>query len=754
MIGQTISHFTIREKLGEDATGVVWKAHDEKLERFVALRLLHPHLSRDDRDKQRFLVEARAASAVEHPNVCSVHSVGETSDGRLFLEMAFYDGETLDVRLARGPLSWPEAVEIARQLAAGLAKIHERGLVHGGLRSSNVKLSTGGQVKILDLGLGSLGAAERRKAPRGPNEGCHYLAPEQLSTGGDAAAAGPRSDLWVVGVLLYEMTSGRRPFEAADPDALAAAISAAEPAPLGALVAGLPPAIETTVRRALAKNPADRQPSAAALAAELAARPPRSETGLGGAEERRASVAARPVSGMPSVAVLPFANLTGDPDDEYFAEGLADELITALGQTPGLKVAARSSAFTFKGRNLDVREIGRQLGVATVLEGSVRRAGRRLRVTAQLIAVSGGHHLFSERYDREMGDVFALQDDLARAIVSRLESELLEKTAPLKRYTADLDAYHLYLKGRYFWNQRRRGSIQKSLACFLHAIAQDDGYSLAYSGLADAYSMLGVWGFQPAREMFPQARAAAQRALDLAPELAEPHASLGLVAMFFDRDARAAEGAFRSAIERGPRYAAAWSWYAVFLASCRRFEAASEKMSRARELDPLARTILCGEGIVLYLARRHEAAKTRLARSLELDPEFFPALLFTGLNALALGQIEPALESFEQATSGAGSALALGYLGLALGVDARPGPARSARARLEEMAAMSHVSPFEQAMSALGTGAVAEAFTLLEQAVHEHVGPLVFLDVLPALDPWREHPSWPGLIAQIGWGRA
>jgi len=611
MIGKTVGHYKILEKLGEGGMGVVYKAEDTKLKRTVALKFLPPGLTGDAEAGSRFVREARAAAALSHPNICTIHEIDETDEGRVFISMSYYEGETLKERIERGPLNLEEAVGVAECVARGLAKAHGSGVVHRDIKPANILLTADGEVKILDFGLAKL-TGRTGLTKTGMTIGTvAYMSPEQ--TRGDEIT--PKTDIWSLGVVLYEMLTGRLPFKGDYDQAVIYSILNERPRSTRDLRSDIPFELDGVVAKAMAKDSSERYERASDLLSDLESIKRRIESG----PDKEDPAVVKPI---PSIAVLPFVNMSPEPENEYFGDGLAEELINALTQLKGLHVAARTSAFTFRGRETDIREIGRKLDVSTVLEGSVRKAGDRLRITAQLINIADGYHLWSKRYDREMDDIFAIQDEITGAIVEQLRVELIgqEKETIVKRYTEDLEAYELYLKGVYYWNKLTQDGFERSIECYEKAIEKDPHYALAYAALADGHWLSSFWGSLPPHRTYPKAREAAEKAIEMDDTLGQAHASLACVHTFYDWDWESAEREFERAIQLASDSPNTRIYYSLYLNLRRRHDEAIIEARRGRELDPLSGFCNTHFAHRLWQARRLDEAIEEFKKWLLVEP--------------------------------------------------------------------------------------------------------------------------------------
>jgi TolB-like protein/tetratricopeptide (TPR) repeat protein/tRNA A-37 threonylcarbamoyl transferase component Bud32 len=637
--------YTFEREIGRGGMATVYRAQDLKHQRPVAVKVLHPYLAAN-LGAERFLREIQIAASLQHPHIVPLYDSGQASD-LLYYVMPYVEGESLRRRLERDKqLPLEEALQLARAVAAALDYAHRHGIVHRDIKPENVMLHEG-EPMVTDFGIAKAlsAAAADTLTQTGATVGTPaYMSPEQAA---GAVELDGRSDVYSLGCVVYEMLAGRTPFVGPTAQAIIAQCFTNPPPPLRTVRADVPEWTERVVTKALAKEPGDRYATAAQLSQAL--KPPGGVATLsGGASGATAALA----SGTPkSIAVLPFVNMSADPDNEYFTDGIAEEIINALTKIGALRVAARTSAFAFKGKNLDIRRVGEQLSVGTVLEGSVRKAGNRLRVTAQLVNVADGYHLWSERYDRELEDVFAIQDEIAGNIVRALRVVLSEeeKRAIEKAPTANVEAYDYYLRGRQFFHQFRRTGIQFARRMFERAIEVDPKYALAYAGVADCCSFLYMY-WDGSRANLESAESASGRALELDPELAEAHASRGFAVSLSRRHAEA-RTEFETALRLNPKLYEAHYLYARACFQEGKLEEAVQHYKDAARVRPEDyQALLLTQGPLTRLGRGAEAEAIlrqglRVAeKHLELNPDDARAL-YLGAGALVrLGERDRGLE--------------------------------------------------------------------------------------------------------------
>jgi TolB-like protein/class 3 adenylate cyclase/Tfp pilus assembly protein PilF/predicted Ser/Thr protein kinase len=964
MIGKLISHYTILEKLGQGGMGVVYKAFDTKLNRTVVLKFLPDDLTRDQEAIDRFITEAQAVSALDHANICTIHEINETEEGQMFICMAYYQGETLQQRIAGGALQTSETIDFALQIARGLERAHEAGIIHRDIKPSNIIVTNRGEVKIIDFGLAKLMGQSRLTRSGNMPGTLAYMSPEQVQ----GQKVDYRTDLWSLGAILHEMLTGQLPFRGENEAATVYAIVNEPLPPITHLCTDISVECADLVSKCLEKDPSLRYQNAGEVITALKWLKRPSENGAGAkrSKERRTlsaimftdmvgysamtqkneelalevldehrrllrpiflehggreieavgdaffvefvsalqatrcaigiqrklfernrdapvarhirlriglhlgdvvhtgrhvhgdgvNIASRleplaapggiclsedvarqvqnkielplrklgrgelknieavlevyrivlpwerktalflekmnfvlqrrrgyvyrlaalagvavillvaaylswgpkPETASPDlkrIAVLPLANISSDPQDEYFAEGMTEELIATLSRVNQFRVIARNSVMRYKESSKTTAEIGTELQVGTVLTGSVRKAGNTLRIAVQLVEARRQEPLWSQEYDREFKDIFAIQSDIARSVAEALRVRLVEgEMLRLERQSPrNLEAYTLYLRGLYYWNKRTADDIKKGMHYFQQSIVKDSTYALPYAGLADSYIVLGTveYGELPAAEAVSQARRAAEKALALDAQCAEAHAARANLLYSYEWDWKGAEEEFTHALELNPNYAIVHHWYAHFLCSQVRLDEAMSEIKRAQELDPLSLIINTAVGMVFYYQRQPDEAVTQLHKTLELDSSFTPALLQLGVVYVYQRHAAEAMTAYQRAIEVAGeNPISLSLLAHSHALFGQREEANKLLRRFRAPSWRRYVSPSHLALVYLGLNDKDQVFTWLEKAYEERSNYLIYLNVEPLVDSLRDDPRFTSLMQKVG----
>jgi TolB-like protein/Tfp pilus assembly protein PilF/tRNA A-37 threonylcarbamoyl transferase component Bud32 len=778
--------YTIERELGGGGMSRVFVAEETSLGRKVVVKVLPPDLAATV-NVERFRREIQLAARLQHPHIVPVLSSG-VSDGLPFYTMPFIEGESLRTRLSRvGRLDVDEATRILRDVLAALSYAHEHGVVHRDIKPENILL-TGPFAVVTDFGVAKALSASTNEGTLVTTVGVvlgtpAYMAPEQAA--GDPAA-NHRADIYSAGAVAYEMLSGERLFADRPAHAIMAAHALDVPASLTGKARGIPPALADLIAKCLEKDPARRPQTEQEVLQSLDAIrqgggrrgfriPPLLASGLSGRKRaplrilaalltlaliyggyrltaQRAPAdtnVAQPKAPL-TIAVLPFENMSGSRENEYFSDGMTDELIQALGTVKGLEVAARTSSFAVKGKNLTVQEIGEKLHVSHVIDGSVRGSSKRLRVSAALISTGNGYRVWSETYDREPKDVFQVQDDIAQSIVSALRSTLgnTQPSSGAHRMPRDLATYDLYLKGRYFWNKRTSAGLQTAADYFEQAIARDTTYALAYAGLSDSYGVLGAFGYLEPKQAYAKAKPAALKAIALDSTLAEAHTSLGFTHLYYDLDPASAKREFDRAIALDPRYATAHLFNAWYYLVTGEFDNAIHEAQIARDIEPLSLIINTRLGTTERYAGRYDEAEKQLRKTLELDANFPIALDELARILASRGDYKNASVSAKRAAD-LGYVHGTGILGYAL---AMSGDRASAERIVNALIAKSkseYVAPFDIGMIYTGLGNDSAAIEWLSRCkeVRDHEASHLRFD--PLLKRLRRVPRFVAITSKI-----
>jgi serine/threonine-protein kinase len=732
--------YTFQRELGQGGMAVVFLATDLRHDRQVAVKVLRPEISAEI-GAERFLREIKLAAGLTHPHILPVHDSGE-ADGLLFYVMPNMEGRSLRERLdAERQLPLEEALRVTREVASALDYAHRHQVVHRDIKPENILLHEGAAM-VADFGIGKALSGQGSMTQTGMSLGTPaYMSPEQAS--GEGGVDG-RSDLYSLGCVLYEMLTGEPPFTGPTAQAIIAK-RFVSPIPKVAVTRDVPPSLDQAVTRALARTPVDRYPSAAEFAEAL-----RGVTRAMTGPHRTPPEAPRTGSGRTSIAVLPLTNRSADPENEYFSDGMTEEIINVLGKVPGIQVASCTSSFAFKGKEVDIRQVGEKLGVGTVLEGGVRKVGNRIRVTAQLTDVQSGYTLWTETYDRQLEDVFAIQDEISRAIVDALKLKLVGERPLVVPTTTNLEAYTLYLRGRFLCARYSDPDLRRAIEVFEEALAKDPRYARAHAGIADSWSRLADDWVAPS-EAYPRAKASALRALELEPALPEALTALGRVFAWYDWDFAGAERELRKSVELNPSSAETHFVLATTLPALEQLPQAIEEMREALVSDPLSAIYGRYLGRFLVYAGEYDAAIRQSHATLELHPGYAQVQINIGSAYLGLGRPADALEWYQRAQSQESAVRSYdAFIVRALAALGERDEAEAILERLVKESATQYIRAESMAMGYAAVGDADRAFACLERAVQDRSAGLIFFHVDPGFSPLGDDPRFGALVRRIG----
>jgi serine/threonine-protein kinase len=777
LTGKEILHYKIIRKAGEGGMGVVYKAEDTKLKREVAIKFLPRHVAVSEEERERFKIEAQAAAALNHPNIATIHSIEEV-DGDIFIVMEYIEGQELkDVETAYGDTLMPinDIINYIISIAEGLQAAHKKGIVHRDIKSSNIMISDEGQVKIMDFGLAKV-RGSRHITKTGTILGTlYYMSPEQIQ----GEQVDHRTDIWSLGVVLYEMLTGSLPFKEEYDQVAIYSILTDEPERLVRLRKDVPEALEAIVLKMLQKDPDKRYQSVQEMLVDLKALITENGSGI---SKKRLTPGTLPGRRHPylygglagflliligfsvliftgrdrvieAVAIMPMVNVGADSGMEYLSDGITESLISNFSRSPNLKVMSRHAVFRYKGKEIDPQAVGQDLKVEAVLTGQVVQRGDDLRLSLELVDTRDSHQLWGAQYNRKLGDILALQEDISRQIYKQLRIELsiAEQEELTKHYTENSEAYQLYLKGRYFWNKFTEEGIKKGMEYFTQAVEKDPNFALAYAGLADCYSGL-AYSFMPPREAVPIARAYVLKALELDEGLADAHYAMADIKYHYDWDWPAVETELKRAIELNPNHAFAYELYGRYLLSMGRPQEAIVQLKKALGFDPLSHLTNCYLAGVYYGARQYDHAIEQARKTLEMEAYCPFEYMWIGGAYIEQGMHEEGITELNKTQPhSADWPPVMAGLAYAYAVSGDRAEAQKLLDELSKLAIRRHVDPYLIAVVHTGLGNKDQAFEWLGKAYEERSKEIPSLKVEPKLDDLRSDPRFSALLKKVGW---
>jgi serine/threonine protein kinase/Tfp pilus assembly protein PilF len=783
---EKLSHYKILSKLGSGGMGEVFLAKDTRLDRTVALKILPAVFAADDQRMRRFVQEAKAASALDHPNVAQIFEIGE-ADGIHYIAMQYIEGQTLDSISKTRQLESSEIVDIAIQAADALDAANSKGIIHRDIKAANIMMNTRGQVKVLDFGLAKF---ETKNIPQpesskldtasGTSPGTiigtvQYMSPEQAL----GKSIDNRSDIYSLGVVLYQLATGKLPFSGETPSATLNQILNSQPTAIARLNYNVDPELERIIRKCMEKDPGRRYQSANELEIDLKNL---KRDSASDSDQSRTQPALKPDgkrvnplyigiaaiavafiagtifylqwqgrSSIHSLAVLPFTNLRSDSESEYLSEGITESITNSMSPIPNLRVLSKGMVTRFKGKDIDPQKVGHDLNVDALVQGSLMQQGDTLVVNAELVRVSDGSQLWGQQYNRKLADILQVQQDISKQVSEQLRLKLTgeEKKRIQSTNTENTQAYQLYLKGRYYWNRRTGEGLKKAVDYFQKAVELDPTYARAYAGLADCYSLFSRYDVRSPKESFPLAKSAATKALQIDPSLAEAYISLGYEKQLFEWDWSGAEKDFKRGLELDPEYGSGHQWYSEFLMSLNRREEAIPEAKRAIELDPLSLQINSNLSLIYYMTRQYDLGIDQAKRTLELDPNYARGLYRLGKALIMKGRYEEAIAAFQKALSLSEDAAYLCGLATAYAASNKKQDALKITEQLEARSKNRYVSQYNIALIYVTLGDKENSFKYLQKAVSERDDWLDQIAMEPMWDPLRADPRYKDILSKM-----